>query len=316
MPDSLHIKTLQVPEPAADFETEAGEGTISQTGEQPLRVTAEQTVRPAAGRFAEQKQSSQQKELPSDSVVADTMKSSVRKGILIENPKSASSRVAAKPVASSDSDVSWVLLGMLLLFLPVAFRLRRNFRYLKGLLNETVSSRSRQNMFVDTMRETTFVIVLNILCVVSVAVFLAAGVAVSRGDAVLVSGELPPRLWECFCVTVVYYGFQWIAYLFIGNIFTTGSGTTLWLQGFRAGQGLLGLVLFPAALLSIFYPSMLPLLFSVALILYFGSRLLFILKGIRIFSSRPSYYIVFLYYLCGVEIVPVILVGNAVCLWG
>lgn len=311
MPDSLQIVA---PQPKQVVEHSGNEVQASSSGDRQSSVSVPKKTE-SPRRVEPNTQSYDKESVETEGVETDTLPQSVKKVIVISNPKASHHVSVAKTDGGGDS-ASWVLLGMLVLFLLVAFRLRRNFRYLKGLLQETVSSRSRQNMFVDTMRETTFVIILNVLCVVSVALFLAEGVALSRGEPVSVSGELPPGLWGCLLVTGGYYCLQWIAYIFTGNIFTTSAGTSLWLQGFRAGQGLLGLLLFPAAMLSIFYPAMLMPLSVFALIMYFASRLLFIFKGIRIFSSRPTYYFVFLYYLCGVEIVPVFLVWDAVCLWG
>lgn len=312
MPDSLNISPLHAEEVRA---------THVEQVEQPAQTTVPVADAGIKVRHKQRDVSSSIVSQPmtvdvqdADSVPADTLHMSGHFGVVLKNPKKPRT-VASKPF-ETQADSSWVLLGMLVLFLLVAFRMRRNMRYLKIMLQETVSSRSRQNMFVDTMRETTFVIMLNLLCIVCVGLFLAECEEMVRGVPAEINGLLPPDLWRWMLYAVAYYGLQWVAYLLIGNIFAGHQGSRLWLQGFRAGQGLLGLFLFPSALLSIFYPSArLPLLIF-AVMLYFSARLLFIFKGIRIFFSRPAYYLVFLYYLCGVEIVPVLVTWNAICLCG
>lgn len=240
----------------------------------------------------------------------------VQKGFAIDKP---ASKTAPKPAPSSTSETdasSWIILGLILLFLLIAFRMRRNFKYLKGLLHETVNSRSRHNMFEDTMRETTFSMLLNVLCVSCLGLLLAIGVDYYQTGTPPAAGKFPTGLWPCLAISGAYYLLQIFAYLIIGRTFTTPAGTGMWLQGFRAGSGLLGLALFPIALLSLFYPGSTLWLLTTACILYFLGRLLFIFKGIRIFSAHRTYYILFLYYLCSVEIVPVLLIWHLACQWG
>lgn len=256
--------------------------------------------------------------LPADSVAADSLaRHAVKKGIILKDPNPAP-RPAMHPAASATgaSDLaSWVILGVLVLILGVALRMRRNMKYLRTFLAETVSARSRQNMFVDTMRETALSFMLNLMGVAGIGLFLALGVQYYPAGEPLATGSFPSGLWPCLALSGGYFVVQWIAYLFIGNIFASQSAAALWARGFRAGHGLLGLVLLPLALVGVFYPTSMPVLLPTASGLYILARLLFIYKGIRIFSGRHTYYLLFLYYLCTVEIVPVILIWHAASLW-
>lgn len=256
--------------------------------------------------------------LTADTTAADTATAhaKTRLGISVDPSGQAHAPRAATTGTERGDTASWVITGLLLLFLLVAFRMRRNFKYLKGLLHETVNSRTRQNMFVDTARETTFAMLLNLLCVACCALLLAQGANLTRMGETPPSGEFPPGLWVCGALSAGYWLLQWIAYLIIGHTFTTPAGANLWIQGFKACSALLGLVLFPLALIGVFYPAGLTWVLTAALTLYFSARVLFIFKGIRIFSGHRTYYILFLYYLCSVEIVPVLLIWQAACLWG
>lgn len=243
-----------------------------------------------------------------DTAATDTAPAAApRFGMLIEPAQKA----APAPLRrSAESDVSsWIILGLVVLFLLVALRFRRNFRYLHNLVHEMTSVRRRRNMFTDTVRETMFVTLMNVLCIVSVGLWVAW--AIRPAPAAWAPGTFPPDLWPCLGVVAVYYGAQWIAYSCIGGIFLKDGGTRLWLQGFRSGQGLLGLLLFPLAMVALFWPASLAWLLVAALILYFGARCAFIIKGFKIFYAQRSSYLLFLYYLCGVEIVPVLLVWRA-----
>lgn len=257
-----------------------------------------------------------------DTLAADTLdivpaaKSQARLGVSIDAPAAATHANAGRSGETVADTASWVIMGMLVLFLLVAFRMRRNFKYLKGLIRESVDSRERQNMFVDTARESTFALLLNLLCVACFGLLLAQGVEYWRGGVAPPAGEFPPGLWACLAIAAAFYLFHWIAYLIIGYTFTTRVGAHLWVQGFKAVSGLMSLGLFPLALVGTFYPQGLQWVLTAAVSLYVLSRFLFIFKGIRIFSAHRTYYILFLYYLCSVEIVPVLLLWQAACRWG
>ncbi len=246
--------------------------------------------------------------LAADSTAADTVKHMHRKGVILVADKGETARMHAPRHVHGSDVASWIILGMLMLFLLVAARMRRNFKYLKILALETVSARSRQNMFVDTMRERAFSALLNVLCVVSAGILLAQGASLASGMPLPAAGAMPRGLWACLGISTAFYSIQWIAYLCIGHIFTARPRAHLWLQGFNAITALPGLLFFPLVLLSLFEPQARETALYVALGGYLTARLLFVFKGIRIFCASRTYYINFLYYLCSVEIVPLLLV--------
>lgn len=242
------------------------------------------------------------------------LKAGPLKGILIEySGKDSVPRVHERQ--GGGNGTSWLILGLVALFLLVALRYRRNFRFAGALIQDLTSGKRRRNMFDDTVRETTFMILMNLLCQASVALLLCGALALTGHTQVPQAGHLMQGLGVAVGITVVYYVVQWIAYLLIGYVFTTRDGTRSWLRGFSSGQSLLGIVLFPLAMVSVFYPSGLPVLLILAGIAYFLTRVLFVFKGIRIFSRQSGAYILFLYYLCSVEIVPPVLIWKLACIF-
>ena len=328
MTDSLHsapahTAPLSSPDPAHTLLPQTQSTDEEAMGQEQLRT--EQPSNPRQSRPLRQTgamHTAKQAALPlkGDTVPAVPLQDSVaakatRLGMAMDAPAhTAVAEPQVMPRTGIDDTDSWVVSGLLLLFLLVAFKMRRNLRYLGTLLHDTVNSRARNNMFVDTARETTFAILLNLLCVVGAGILLAFGIELYRGGEPA-PGEFPPSLWPCMAVSAGFYAFNWIAYLLIGSTFTTRSGTHLWLAGFKACTSLLGLILFPIALLCVFCPQWAEEALLAALSLYFLQRLLFIFKGIRIFSAHRTYYILFLYYLCSVEIVPVLLAWQTACLF-
>ena len=137
----------------------------------------------------------------------------------------------------------------------IALRYRRNFKFTGRLVYDLASVKRRRNMFDDTVRETTFGIMLNVLCIVSVGLLLSAGLSYTGYAPAPAAGYLPESLGICLLLTAGYYLCQLIAYLIIGRVFVSRSSTKIWIRGFTAGQSLLGIVLFPLAMLSVFYPA-------------------------------------------------------------
>jgi len=78
--------------------------------------------------------------------------------------------------------------------------------------------------------------------------------------------------------------------------------------GYAAAQALLGMLLFPLSLIVMFYPLFCQQLMIVALSLFWYLQNSVHLEGISHFSHQPSSLMPFLYYLCTVELIPLIIV--------
>ncbi len=92
-----------------------------------------------------------------------------------------------------------------------------------------------------------------------------------------------------------YYVFQLCSYATVGYAFPHRQGRSMWLSGFAASQAFTGIALAVPALLLMYVPEWkIPLLYACAAI-YCAGRLVFIGKGIRIFTikSRSLLYFYF-----------------------
>jgi hypothetical protein len=105
----------------------------------------------------------------------------------------------------------------------------------------------------------------------------------------------------------IFVTLQLLLYRLIGYTFATENLTDMWVQGFLASQAVLGLLLFPVAVITLVFPSTIKLMVTIAIILYILGRIVFISKGFRIFFNNLSSSIYFILYLCAVEIVPPLL---------
>lgn len=208
---------------------------------------------------------------------------------------------------------SGVMTTLVLLFLAVALWMGRNLRTVRGLFAESVSAPGRRNMFADTVRETAFVVLLNLLCIASVGVLLWCGVDFCLyGSRASAPGQMR-GVWVCIGISACYYAAQYLGYSVLGWIMGGYAKAGAWVKGFAAGQGLTGTGLFAAAICAVIYPGGLAWLLPTALAIYICGRILFIIKGVRIFNGRDGHLLLFFYYLCGVELVPALLTWAVAC---
>ena len=105
-----------------------------------------------------------------------------------------------------------------------------------------------------------------------------------------------------------YYLFQRCAYWLIGYTFAGIDGRKRWLGGFSATQSFIGLALIIPALLLVFRPEWCSFLIIISLSVYFIGRILFIIKGFRIFYQKIWSLLYFILYLCTIEILPILII--------
>ncbi len=207
----------------------------------------------------------------------------------------------AMPVDTLGS--SLVTGGLLALFCIVAIKFRNNGRYFVTLLRDLTVVRLRQNVFDDTVRETSFLVVLNLLETACAGVLLSWGL--------LPGAPTPLQTGVCVAVCGAYALGMWLAYAVVGNVFSDAPHTRMWVRGYGASQGLLGLLLLPLALLCICYPEEARLSALIGLGCFILAKLVFVWKGFRIFFTQISSWVLFLYYLCSLEVVPLLITAAA-----
>jgi len=98
-----------------------------------------------------------------------------------------------------------------------------------------------------------------------------------------------------------------MAYWMVGNVFSDSKKTRLWVKGAAASTALETFLLFPVSLLMLIYPGWCGILLWIAAGVFIMGKIVFLYKGFRIFFAEISSWMLFLYYLCSLEIVPLIL---------
>lgn len=114
----------------------------------------------------------------------------------------------------------------------------------------------------------------------------------------------------------VYYIFELLAYRTVAYTFATREGGRRWVDGFVATQAYAGLALILPALLAVYEPQWRTTTITTSLAIYCIARLIFIIKGFRIFYTNFASLLYFILYLCTLEVIPVLAIYRAsVYLW-
>ncbi len=246
----------------------------------------------------------------SETLGSDTIKKADRYGITLKGP-------VVPEVVANETDsfgLSIVTGGVILLFCVIGIRFHNNSKYITTMLRNLIDVRVRTNVFDDTVRETSFMVLLNFLWSCSAGILLygllCATVPDNPAASFGISGlHTHPALSMAICIGVgiVYTCFMAVAYFMVGTVFAGKIKARLWLKGYTAGQGFLSFVYFFLALLLISHPEWGVGILWVAAGWLILAKIVFIWKGFRIFFTQISSWVLFLYYLCSLEIVPLIL---------
>lgn len=224
------------------------------------------------------------------------------RGIMIDRP----SVEREVPLGEGNTGMSWVLTGFILIFVIVCLRYRKHTRYLSAILNDITNFRERHNAFDDTLRETSFVWLLNVLWCAAAGVLLY-GLLYGTAGTIRFDSQDVGRLGICIGMAAAFTLFLTLSYAVVGSLFADGVKASLWVKGYLATQGLEAILLFPVALLGLCVPSLLSAMIVTGAIIFILAKLLFIYKGFCIFFTEIASWVLFLYYLCSLEIVPIVL---------
>lgn len=231
---------------------------------------------------------------------------------IILTPPEAPENAPHRPIGDG---VSFILGGLFLLFLIVSLRFRNNIKYAVTMFRNVVETRTRQNVFDDTVRETSLIFLLNLLWCACAGIIGFCVFEYFNPIEIAWSSRWRGMLFG-MALAGVYTLFMWWAYASVGWVFSDRNHSELWVKGFAAGQAMMTPAFFITALLGICRPDT---AFGVGIasgIIFIFAKLLFIWKGYRIFFSQISSWVLFLCYLCSLEIVPLILCYRCAVLLG
>jgi len=200
---------------------------------------------------------------------------------------------------------SWLIGGLTLIFCVVCLRYRSNSRYFRAIVRDLTDTRERHNLFDDTVRETSFLMLLNLLNTCSMGVILYE--ALCRFSPDFSTAATSKGIWITLGIMFAYNIFLTAIYFITGSVFTDYPKARIWTKGFFASNALMTFGLFPASLIGLFYPSATDGVLIFSAVIFAAAKATFIFKGMRIFMKGNISWLLFVYYLTGVEAVPLIL---------
>ena len=111
----------------------------------------------------------------------------------------------------------------------------------------------------------------------------------------------------------LYFLCQQGIFVLLTTLFSTDTRGREWCDTHIIINLLLGIALFPFAFVATYLPEAAQICLICAIILYLLTRILFIIKGVKLFLRDFRYLLYFILYLCALEIAPLLLAGKS---WG
>lgn len=286
-------------------------------------ASAEETGHTVSASTQAVKNHYQQSIAQTDTVAADTIPAAKDlqgvpgeelQGIVLVNPAAEYVAVTGngKDTSPVGEGMSWIYLVLGVLFCITALKFKGSTRYLHAIASDMTDTRVRHNAFDDTVKETSLMVLLNLMWVASAGIMLWVGVdyyvpSDSTVDSIGISCTPPAGICRCAAIAALYLCVMLIAYWIVGLVFSDSRQTRLWVKGAAASTGLQAFVLFPLALVALNYPQWSQGLIIIGIIVFVIGKLVFLFQGFRIFFAQLSSWMLFLYYLCSLEIIPVII---------
>lgn len=175
------------------------------------------------------------------------------------------------------------------------------FRALRTYRNELWSIRRRGNVFDDQSA-----VSLPMAGFLALVYIIFGGVLLYNFPCLLTAPSLAGAM-KAMGVLAGFYIFERTAVWVLGSIFAQPDDKRRLMGGFSATRAFAGLGFIIPALLMLFEPQWHKSLLIVSLIVYLAARLMFIIKGFRIFYDGLLSLFYFILYLCTLEIIPLII---------
>ena len=182
--------------------------------------------------------------------ITDAEEAPVVKAIILSAPEEVSE---SAPLRSDNSmRSSYLLCALFFLFFIIAIRIRGNYKYIPSLFHNLTETRTRHNVFDDTVRETSLMILLNLLWCGCAGAIL--GIAVTH-YSLIIDFSLLSVILICIVATVIYIIFMYVSYWGTGWIFSDKERTEMWIKGYSSSLALMTPFLFIFALVGICRPD-------------------------------------------------------------
>ena len=234
-------------------------------------------------------------------------------GISLHAPKGVET-VLAEPAGNA---MSWIVACLIILFVVACMRYSKNAGYFMSIFHSVFEPRERSSSSDSTVRESSFLLILNLLWCVSTGILLYALVARTalHSPIVIWGATQVGAAAVCAGVAVLYTLFLVFSYQLVGSVFFDARMATGWVGSYLSAQAMAGVAMFPFAVIGFAVPAALTVMLVLGGIAFCISKIIFFYKGFRIFFNENASWVLFLYYLCSLEIVPMIFAYTIAANW-
>ena len=195
---------------------------------------------------------------------------------------------------------------LIVAFLFLAFTLRHGFKYFHTLLEAPFSVRNRENIYEHRTMNETFVLI---------ALFLntaiQCGILLLFAAANFLNIQLAQIDFTSLCICVfaiaIYMFVQYLLYKILCYTFGNPNISTLVIGGLNSTWALFGLTIVPITIAITFHDFSHFHLIMAAFILFIIFKIILAVKVFRIFFANYNVSLLFLLYLCALEIVPFVI---------
>ena len=209
-------------------------------------------------------------------------------------------------------DTGIMTLFLISMFL-VTLSMRKGYKYVSNFKKNLFSIKKRDNVFEDhntVNEEITLLSLIANTCIME-GILINCGLTLYF-PSLSFAGNIFTNTLTLISIMVGFYLLQVAAYHLLGYVFTSKVNTSLLLKGFNASQALLGILLLPIVILLLVYPTYANTFIILFEFCYILCRIIFIIKGFRIFYSNYSSILFFILYLCSGEIVPLLVINSSI----
>lgn len=198
----------------------------------------------------------------------------------------------------------YILAAVLLLLVLVGYNATHVGRLFRSFFTDIWSVRRRDNVFDEHVAiETQALLLLMFLTSVLEGLILYRYLP-DRGTETL------QRFGLCVGISMGFNLFSIAGCRVLGYVFTDSQMALQWRRGLYATQSMLGILLIVPAIMVLIDPQEGGSSFILGSVFYIAARLLYIIKGIRIFYTEFYSWVYFILYLCTLEIIPLLVIGR------
>ncbi len=215
--------------------------------------------------------------------------------------------LAPRPRSIHPAASNGFLLTLAVLLIIGAFNIRNLINIIVTSSKELVKVRhGRDNIFTErSASDARTRLFLLLLATAGAGIFTAVGALAASGCGASMTVS---TVCVFIALCAVYFGVMYVAYQTVGFTFAPGDGRREWIRGYSASLILPGFILALPAVALLFYPAFAVPIALGAMAVFLAGRLLFIIKGFRIFYDKIGDLVYFILYLCTLEIIPLLVV--------